>query len=109
MSNFLRIAPALLLALTLFTAGTALAADATTSTTANQAATASNFQNGPCWNSATAGTGRHMGRMAMNTAGSNGMRMGRMAMHASGFNGMPMAQGQHAGFGPQAMTTPATR
>lgn len=94
MSSFLRIAPALLLALTLFTAGTAFAADAITSTTSNQVATASNFQNRPCWNSAAAGTGRHMGRMAMRAAGANGMHM---------------ALGQHAGFGPRALTTPATR
>jgi len=94
MSSFLRITPALLLALTLFTAGTALAADATTSTTSNQVPTASNVQSRPCWNSAAAGAGRHMGRMAM---------------HANGFNGMAMTQGQHAGFGPHAMTTPATR
>lgn len=97
MSRFLRFTPALLLALTLFSAGTALAADATTATTSNQAATASNVPNRPCWNNAAAGTGRHMNRMGM---------------HAAGFGGMHMAQGQHAGFGPHAMaapTVPATR
>ena len=94
MSRFLRFTPALLLALTLFSASVSLAADNTIPAPAGQASATGAFQGRPCGNNAATGAGRHMGRMGM---------------HAAGFGGMHMAQAQNSGYGPHAMATPATR